>query len=294
MSLHSVPPLDPETLRQAFADVGSGVRLHYVELGEGPLVLLLHGFPDFWYGWRRQIPALAAAGFRVVAPDLRGYNLSDKPGGVGQYSVRALAQDVARLIDGLGERRAHVVGHDWGAGVAWCFAMAYPDRLARLAVLNGPHPERLLSAMRRPAQLAKSWYIFLFQVPWLPEQALARRGYATLVRAIRDEPTRPGAVTNEDVAAYRSAWSQPGALTAMLNWYRAMLRPGSAAPLRRIDAPTLVLWGEADPHLGVDLATPKPELVPNARIVRLAGASHWVQHDEPERVNDALVEWLRG
>jgi pimeloyl-ACP methyl ester carboxylesterase len=289
---HGVPPLDETRLRHAFVEVDAGVRLHCVELGEGPLVVLLHGFPDFWYGWRRQIPALAAAGFRVVVPDLRGYDLSDKPPGVRAYGIRTIVRDVATLVERLGEPRAHLIGHDLGAGVAWAFAMTHPERLGRLAVLNGPHPQRLLASLRRPSQLAKSWYVFFFQLPWLPEWWLARDGYATLVRAIRDEPTRPGAVTEDDVARYREAWSQPGALTATVRWYRAMFRPGTAVPMRRVDAPTLVLWGEADPHLGAELAAPKPELVPSAQVVRLPGASHWVQHDEPTRVNDALVAWL--
>jgi pimeloyl-ACP methyl ester carboxylesterase len=289
-----VPDLDLGLLRHSFVEVDAGVRLHCVELGEGPLVLLLHGFPDFWYGWRRQIPALAAAGYRVVAPDLRGYNLSDKPRGVRAYGVRTLARDVASLVEGLGEERAHVVGHDMGAGLAWATAMTHPERVARLAVLNGPHPERLLSAMRSPVQLAKSWYVFFFQLPWLPEEVLQMDGYAMLVRAIRDEPTRPGAVTGEDVARYRKAWSQPGALTAEVNWYRAMFRSGTAVPTRRIETATLVVWGEADPHLGSELATPNAELVPNAHVVRIPGASHWVQHDAPERVNEALLDWLAG
>src|SRR5438309_622169 len=159
-------------LRERDIEVEPGVVLRCVESGEGPLVLLLHGFPDFWYGWRRQIPALAAAGFRVVAPDLRGYDLSGKPAGVRAYGIRTLALDVATLVEKLGATRAHVVAHDWGAGVAWAFAMTHPERLDRLAILNGPHPERLLRGLRDPLQLAKSWYMFFFQIPWLPEEIL--------------------------------------------------------------------------------------------------------------------------
>jgi pimeloyl-ACP methyl ester carboxylesterase len=281
-------------LRRSEVEVEPGIRLHVVESGVGPLVLLLHGFPDFWYGWRRQIPALAAAGFRVVAPDLRGYNLSDKPSGARAYGIRTLARDVASLIEQLGETRAHVVGHDWGAGVAWAFAMAHPERLARLAVLNGPHPERFLRGLRDPAQLVKSWYMFLFQLPWLPEEVLRMDDFGMLARSLRDEPTRPGAVTAEDIARYREAWSRPGALTGMLAWYRAMFLPSARVEMRAIDAPALVLWGDADPHLGSALATPAPELVPNARVVMIPGASHWVHLDAPERVNAKLIDFLRG
>ena len=270
------------------------MRLHYVEQGEGPLVLLLHGFPDFWYGWRRQIPALAAAGFRVVAPDLRGYAQSDKPRGVRSYGLRTLVGDVASLVTRLGEDRAHVVGHDWGAGLAWSFAMTHPQRLARLAVLNGPHPAALLRGLRSPEQLAKSWYMFVFQLPWLPEWMLRRDDFGLLARTIRDEPTRAGAVTDDDVARYREAWSRPGALTAMIAWYRAMFLPGSRVAMRPIEGPVLSIWGDADPHLGPALATPSRKLVPGAHVEMIPGASHWVQHDAPERVNEALVAFLRA
>src|SRR3954449_2631161 len=149
--------------------VVNGVRLHYVEAGAGPLVVLLHGFPEFWYSWRHQIPALAAAGFRVVAPDMRGYNRSDKPRGVRAYSGDALTGDVAKLIRACGAERAVVVGHDWGAAVAWQFAMAYPALLERLVIMNAPHPARFLRALRTWRQARKSWYMFFFQLPWLPE-----------------------------------------------------------------------------------------------------------------------------
>jgi pimeloyl-ACP methyl ester carboxylesterase len=148
--------------------------------------------------------------------------------------------------------------------------------------------------LRDPVQLAKSWYMFFFQIPWLPEQVLRMDDFGILARAIRDEPRRPGAVTQEDVARYREAWARPGALTAMIGWYRAMLRPSTHVEMRAIDAPILVLWGEADIHLGPALAPPPPKLVPNAHLVMIPGASHWVHHDAPERVNDELVAFLRG
>ena len=285
-----------ETTRQrdAYADL-SEVRLHYVEAGDGALVVLLHGFPEFWFGWRHQIPALAAAGFRVVAPDMRGYNLSSRPAEVAAYDTDRLAADIRDLIRERGADRAFLVGHDWGGAVAWATAMNHPEVVERLAILNTPHPRRLLQALRRPRQLAKSWYMFFFQLPWLPE---------LLVRAVRwralrygfEHDARPGAVTPEDIGRYIESWSQSGATTAMLNYYRAAFRrtPRRAeARIRPVQAPTLVIWGERDRYVGTELAEPDRAEVPNLdRVVRLPDASHWVQHDEPERVGRLLIEFF--
>jgi pimeloyl-ACP methyl ester carboxylesterase len=269
----------------------NGVRLHYVEAGAGPLVVLLHGFPEFWYGWRHQIPALAAAGLRVVAPDLRGYNLSDKPRGVGAYAVVHLVADVAALIEALGAERAHVVGHDWGAGIAWALAMRHPRLVARLAVLNGPHPQRLLRGLASPRQLARSWYMFFFQLPRAPEYVLARAGYALLLQPFAQLP--PSARFSErDLAEYRAAFAQPGAITAMVNYYRAMLRPGAAPRLSAVDAEVLVLWGDADPYLGSELAHPPPRWVPRARVEHFPGVGHFIQHERPDVVNARLIDFL--
>jgi pimeloyl-ACP methyl ester carboxylesterase len=277
-----------------YADLGD-VRLHYVEAGQGPLVVLLHGFPEFWYSWRFQIPALAAAGLRVVAPDMRGYNMSDKPRGVAAYDVDLLARDVARLIRACGAERASVVGHDWGGGVAWLFAMRYPALLERLAILNAPHPVRFLRGLAHPRQLLRSAYIFFFQVPWLPE-AVWRAGDFRLLRWVfRTDPLRPDAFTAEDIARYVDALAQPGALTGALNYYRALVRRNplrARAALRPITAPVLVIWGERDRALGPELAAPPPAWVPRARLVRLPDASHWVQNDRPERVNALLLDFF--
>ena len=281
-------------LREGFADL-SEARLHYVEAGpgSGPAVVLLHGFPDFWYSWRHQIPALAAAGFRVVAPDMRGYNLSSKPAEVSAYEPRRLAGDIRDLIRERGLQRAGVAGHDWGAAVAWVLAMAHPEVVERLAILNVPHPRRMLEALRRPGrQLAKSWYMFFFQLPWLPERAVRADDW----RAFRygfEHDARPGAFTPEDIDRYREAWSQPGAVTATMNYYRASMRRPAAArrsALGPVSAPTLVIWGEHDRYLSSSLAEPSREDVPGlTRVVRLPEASHWVQHDEPDRVSELLI-----
>jgi epoxide hydrolase 4 len=289
----SAPPsFDEALLRHGLVEVEEGVHLHYVELGEGPLVVLLHGFPEFWYAWRNQIAALAAAGFRVVAPDQRGYNLSSKPEGVAAYGAAKLVSDVAALIRDRGEAKAFVVGHDWGAGVAWSFAMEHPEMVERLVVLNGPHPERLLHELRTsPVQWIRSWYMFFFQLPSLPEAVAQLDGYAFLLKPLREEPTRADAFTRDDLARYVEAYARPGALTAMINWYRAILR-GKAIEVRRVDVDVLVLWGEKDPHLDREIATPSSELVPNARVVFVPGATHWIQHDAPTLVNERLISFF--
>lgn len=284
-----------------YADLGD-VRLHYVEAGSGPLVVLLHGFPEFWYSWRYQIPALAAAGFHAVAPDMRGFNWSDKPPGVHSYRVEVLARDVERLIRACGATHATVVGHDWGAIVAWWFAMLYPERLTRLAILNVPHPAYTLEpGLMRAAgvpprrQLRRSWYVFFFQLPWLPELALSAGNFALVRRTLRRDPVHRGAFTEEDIERYVEALAQPGALTAAVNYYRALLRRnplGVRARLRRIEVPVLVIWGEQDRYLEAGLARPPRRWVSNARVERLPDASHWVQLDRPERVNALLLDFL--
>jgi pimeloyl-ACP methyl ester carboxylesterase len=288
-----------ETLRSVepehrYADLGE-VRLHYVEAGEGPLVLLLHGFPQFWYEWRHQIPALVEAGFRVVAPDMRGYNLSDKPPGVRAYRVELLARDVERLILACGERAANVVGHDWGAIAAWIAAMRYPERVGRLVILNVPHPARFLDGLLSPGQLLRSSYVFFFQIPRLPEEVIRAGDFALLRSALRRDPVRPGALTTEDIERYVEAMARPGALTATLNYYRALLRnPRETRTLmKRIEAPVLVIWGEKDRFLSRRLADPPLLWVPNLlRVERLPEASHWVAEDRPREVNTLLLDFL--
>jgi pimeloyl-ACP methyl ester carboxylesterase len=279
-----------------YADLGD-VRLHYVEAGEGPLVLLLHGFPQFWYQWRHQIPALVGAGFRVVAPDMRGYNLSDKPPGVQAYRVELLARDVERLILACGERTAVVVGHDWGAVAAWIAAMRHPGRVERLAILNVPHPARSLDGLSKPRQLLRSSYIFFFQIPRLPEEVIRAGDFALLRSVFRSDPVQPEAFTAEDIERYIEAIAQPGALTASLNYYRALLRyPGETrALLKRVEAPVLVIWGERDRFLSRRLAEPPRLWVPNLmRVKRLPNASHWVAEDRPLEVNTLLLDFLRS
>jgi pimeloyl-ACP methyl ester carboxylesterase len=272
-----------------------GLRLHAVEAGpeEGPLVVLLHGFPEFWYGWRHQIAPLAGAGFRVIAPDQRGYNVSAKPPGVRAYGIDELAADVAALIPEAGAERAFLVGHDWGGAVAWWTALRHPRRVARLAVLNMPHPAVFHETLRQSsAQRRRSLYIGFFQLPWLPERVLRARDWALLEKTMR-QAGRPGAFTDADFAHYRRAWEQPGALSAMLAWYRAALRARPAAALRqRVTVPTLLLWGARDRFLCREMARPSVDLCDRGHLAVLEEATHWLHHEEPGRVNPLLADFF--
>lgn len=269
----------------------NGVTLHVVLAGPpaGRPVLLLHGFPDFWYGWHAQIAPLARAGFRVIVPDQRGYNTSDKPRGVASYARDVLADDMVGLLDALGHPKAAVVGHDWGGVVAWWLAHGHADRVERLVVLNCPHPGvfgRALRTNRR--QLARSWYMGFFQIPWLPEAMLGRRGAALLARVMPS-----GSFSADDLARYREAWTRPGALRAMIDWYRAGARVRAGRPpTRTVAAPTLLIWGEKDPFLGAELAEPSIARCDDGRLERIVSAGHWVQLDAPAEVNALLVSFL--
>ncbi len=276
----------------------NGVRLHYVEAGEGPLVVLLHGFPEAWFGWERQIPMLAEAGFRVVAPDMRGYNLSEKPRGWRNYERAHLSGDVAALIRHLGAERAHVVGHDWGSIVSWYTAMDHPEVVERLVVLDAGHPLEAVAALRRPRQLLRSWYVFFFQVPRLPEALMRARNWR-LLRDPFENDARPGAFDAGDMRRYIEAWSRPGAITAQVDYYRAAFRhfrrDTKAQANPPVEAPTMVIWGENDKYGLPELARCENSEVPGLeRVEILPGVSHWVQHDEPERIGKLLIEFLRG
>ena len=247
-------PSDGESLRLE----ANGVTLHAVAAGlaDGPLVILLHGFPEFWYGWRRQIAPLAASGLRMVAPDQRGYNLSDKLAGIAAYRLDTLADDVLGLADALGRERFAVVGHDWGAAVAWHVASGNPERVTRAAILNAPHPATLRQYARvHVRQALKSWYVAYFQLPRLPELGLRAAGFRGLRRALQ-RTSRPGTFTDEDFRHYREAWAQPGALTAMLNWYRALRLPGGLRAPVRVRVPVRVIWATRTPFSKA--ASPKP------------------------------------
>jgi len=269
----------------------NGVRLHYVAAGEGPLTILLHGFPEFWYSWRAQLLALAPTR-RVVALDMRGYNLSDKP--ATGYDIATLSADLRGVIEALGERRADIVGHDWGGAIAWVFAMREPDYVRRLAILNAPHPGVMVREMRNPRQLRKSAYIAFFQLNGIAERAIAANEYALIWRTFRSADRAGAWLSDADIQRYVDAIARPGAATAALNYYRQLVRTGPQAlgPARVITAPTLVLWGELDPYLGPELLDGLDAWVRELRILRFPTAGHWLNQQEPERVNAALRAFL--
>lgn len=275
----------------------NNVTLHVVEAGpaDGPLLIFLHGFPEFYYGWRRQIPFFAAAGFRVWAPDQRGYNLSDKPEELAAYNLDELACDVVGLIDAAGARQAMLVGHDWGGAVAWWTANRHPERLSKLAVLNAPHHAVMARTVRaEPSQRRKSWYMLYFQLPWLPEATMRANNWSALAATLRDT-SRMNTFTAADLDAYRRAWAQPGAFTAMVNWYRAVARvPPQRAASPRITVPTLLLWGKQDRFFDWDIARPSVEMCDDGRLVFFPEATHWLQHEEAPRVNQHLLDFLRA
>ena len=285
-----VPTIPVDFLRLG----ANGIALHLAAAGppDGPLVILLHGFPEFWYGWRHQIGPLAAAGLRILAPDQRGYNLSDKPAGIAAYTLDRLADDVLGLADSLGRERFAVVGHDWGGVVAWHLAGRNPERVTRAAILNAPHPATLRRyARRHPSQLAKSWYAAFFQLPALPELALRAADFWVLRRALR-RSARPGTFSAADFPAYLEAWAQPGALGAMLNWYRALRHHGSSHPPARIRVPLRVIWGDRDAFLEPGLAEAGLALCDRGQSSHLADATHWVHHEEADEVNRLLIDFL--
>lgn len=278
----------------------NGINLHVAFAGpeDGKPVILLHGFPEFWYGWKNQIAPFAAAGYRVIVPDQRGYNLSDKPKGVASYHLDTLAQDIIGLMDVLGYDNTIVVGHDWGAVVAWQLGTMYPERVTKLAILNVPHPAVMMNALRKSLrQLRKSLYVFFFQLPWLPEWVLGANGGLGGVELLKASSKR-ATFTEEDYDHYREAWAQTGALTGMLNWYRSIFRENIRASFRgsidlpRVTVPTLMLWGMRDIALGHEMAQPSIALCDEGELVFFENASHWLQHDEPEQVNARLLAFF--
>jgi epoxide hydrolase 4 len=280
----------------------NGIRLHVLEGGapDGPLVILLHGWPEMHLAWRHQLQPLLKAGFRVLAPDLRGYHLSDKPRELSAYTMDVIGDDVIGLMHACGRERAHVVAHDWGGAVAWHLAHSSPAHVETLTILNSPHPRVFLKRMRGIEQLAASWYMLAFQLPFA-ERLLARNDFALLREIFRTQPRIAGAYDDEDLRAYRDAWAQPGAMTAMLAWYRAAMRGAArgarskdASSLSRIiSAPTLVFWGMDDEALPPGNLEGLERYVENLKIVRLPNCSHWVMHDAPRLVNRELVTFLQ-
>jgi pimeloyl-ACP methyl ester carboxylesterase len=260
----------------------------------GPLVILLHGFPEYSGGWGRQMRDLAALGFRVLAPDQRGYGQSEKPNGIRAYSLDILAGDIAKLIESTGRSSAVIIGHDWGALVAWYLALKYPEKVAKLMVLNCPHPLLLRkAAFLNPIQFLKSWYVFFIQLPFLPEFFLSISHFSQLKKTMVNT-ARANTFSSEELEGYRRAWAQPQALTGMLNWYRAFVRypPKEKLPPKVI-CPTLILWGKHDAFIALSLAHKSLHYCERAKIITFPKATHWIHHEFPNEVSHILKEFCQ-
>ncbi|MBF2046093.1 MAG: alpha/beta fold hydrolase [Elainella sp. C42_A2020_010] len=274
--------------------VSNGLRLHYVTQGEGPLMLMLHGFPEFWYSWRHQIPEFAQH-YKVVALDLPGYNESDKPSDLSAYRLSELVQNVRGVIQGLGYDRCVLVGHDWGGAIAWNFAYAHPQLVERLIVLNLPHPAKFAAGLRTPQQLLRSSYIFFFQVPLLPEWVVQTFDYQPIAAGLSNVAVNKTAFTAADLEAYKQAAAQPGALTAMLNYYRANFWQPELTSQNwgMLTTPTLLIWGEDDVALGKELTYGTEAYVADLTVRYIPQCGHWVQQEKPDLVNQYMREFLQ-
>ena len=283
----------------------NGIRLHYATAGNGQLILFAHGFPEFWHAWKNQLLEFGRD-YQAVAPDMRGYNLSEKPAEVDQYQVKFLCEDLRALAEWLGHQRFILVGHDWGGAVAWAFALHYPRYLEKLVVINAPHPAVFERELRNnPAQQKASEYMLMFRSPEA-EQILSANRYEFFYQGVLSEGVKAGYFSEEDRKAYLEAWSQPGALTGGLNYYRAAhIGPASTAgdsvkgnfassiSELTVKVPTLVIWGEKDPYLLTGNLEGLEEFVSDLTIKRIPDATHWVVHEKPALVNDLIREFLR-
>lgn len=293
-------------LKHEYADV-NGVRLHYATAGKGKLIMFVHGFPEFWYEWKNQL-AEFGRDYQAVAPDMRGYNLSSKPADVEQYQVKYMIEDLRQLAEKLGHKKFTLVAHDWGGAIAWAFAIAHPDYLEKLVIINAPHPGVFQRELRdNPAQQKASQYMLMFRSPQA-EQILSANNYAALVQAVLGEGLKAGHFTEEDKKAYIEAWSQPGALTGGLNYYRAArVGPPAAGaeakgdmassmtlPSLDVKVPTLVIWGEKDTALLTGNLEGLDKFVPNLTIKRIPEGTHWVIHEKPALVNSYIREFIKS
>jgi epoxide hydrolase 4 len=270
------------------------IKLHYVSQGKGKLMLMLHGFPEFWYSWRHQIPEFAD-NYHVVAIDLRGYNESDKPQELEAYKISELVADVKGVINGLGYENCILVAHDWGGLIAWYFAYAYPEMLEKLIVLNIPHPALFIEGLKTPQQLLKSWYVFAFQIPWLPEFLWQLNDYRAIADAFTNMAIDKTAFSESDLDAYKNAAAKRGALTATINYYRCLfpsLWERSDRQWDILNVPTLTIWGENDTALGKELTYNTQKYVRDWQIKYIPNCSHWVQQEQPALVNRYIREFI--
>jgi len=286
--------LDPLSSTAVLVD-NAGINLEVHDFGpkSGELVILLHGFPECWAAWRHQITPLATAGYRVLVPNLRGYGKGDKPAKLINYRIDKLATDVDALLAFAGQQKCHLVGHDWGGGIAWWYGIHYSDKLHSLSILNAPHPLAFLEVLKKnPLQWLKSWYIFFFQLPWLPEKLISLFNFKRL-RDTLTKTSNEGSYDQRDIDMLTHTWSQPGCTKAMLNYYRCMLRDiqQPQAPAM-VSAPSQLLWGEQDLALSLPMAELSVNYLANGKLERFPDASHWLNHDKPEAITAKLLRFF--
>lgn len=275
----------------------NGVKLHYKEAGEGDLVILLHGFPEFWYSWRKMIPVLAKD-YRVVAPDMRGYNLSEKPKGLEAYSMQNLREDLKQLIAHFGVERTHLVAHDWGGIVAWQLVIDQPELIERFVVLNCPHPAPFKERLKSFAQMRKSWYMFAFQIPVLPELFFKWNVKGLLYAVLKGWAHNKEAFSKEDMDEYVTSFKIDGVVKASLSYYKAMFKygaPQSANWGKKIGVPTKAIWGEDDKAMGLEMIEDSSAYFEDGafKLVRISNCSHWVQHEYPDQVASEVLRFLK-
>jgi len=282
-------------LRERFIET-NGVKLHVMEAGpqDGPMILFLHGFPEFWYAWRKQLQYFADKGYLVVAPDQRGYNLSDKPEGVAAYKIDELAKDIIGLIDAYGRKQINLVGHDWGASVSWWVALKYPERIKKLVILNVPHPKVMAKhVFTDTEQMKKSWYIFYFQIPGAVDHLAAASNYEWVIQLITTS-ANPGAFTSQELEEYRKAFKQPGAFTAMVNWYRAMVQTKQEPPKSfDVTMPMILMWGEDDVAMLTEMADQSMAYCKEGCLIKFPGTSHWIQHEQAAKINPLIEDFFK-
>lgn len=271
-----------------------GVNLSVKIFGpqEGRPIIFLHGFPEFWFGWRKQIPYFEEQGYYVVVPDQRGYNDSEKPKKVSEYTLKHLADDVALIVENLGLKKPVLVGHDWGAAAAWQAAINFPELFSKLIVMNVPHPRVMIRNLAlNPLQFLKSWYMYFFQIPFLPENLIALLGYERFAEGLK-RTSRPGTFSDEDLEHYIEAWSKPNAMRSMINWYRAAFQHPDIGGEARVKVPTLILWGEKDAFLESKMARESVEYCDKAEVQYFPEATHWLHHEEADAVNRAIDKFI--
>lgn len=273
----------------------NGVSLHTALAGpeEGPLVVLLHGFPEFWYEWRHLIGPLAARGYRVAAPDQRGYNQSGKPLEIEAYALDELRNDVTELIKAMGREKAVIIGHDWGGAVGWYTAASRPEYVEKFIAINIPHLPAMPASMKKdPTQLLRSSYMLFFQLPRLPEKLLAYNDFEEFANGLV-KTSRPGSFTEEDLERYKEAWSQPNAVTTMINWYRAMRKgPKDIVESSHVTPPVRIIWGVGDAFLSKASARTSLEYCRSGELIFVSDATHWVVHEQPEIVERLVTEFI--